>query len=240
MEPVPATLSIAFALTTALAIWLFYQPARPARRTRYVLGTWLLLQSALSLNGFYAAAPWALPPRLSLALAPPLVLLITACVTVSGRRYLDRLRLDQLTLLHSVRLPVELVLLGLFRHGLAPELLTFEGRNWDIVAGVSAPLLYYGVFRRHWLGTTGLRGWNVVCLGLLLNVVGNAILSVPSPFQQLAFEQPLVAVLYFPFLWLPACVVPLVLLAHVAAIRQLVRRPATNLVRTHRTNVHEQ
>jgi hypothetical protein len=46
--------------------------------------------------------------------------------------------------------------------------------------------------------------------------------SLPHfPFQQFAFDQPNIAVLYFPFIWLPSCVVPLVLLSHLAAIRQL-------------------
>jgi hypothetical protein len=61
----------------------------------------------------------------------------------------------------------------------------------------------------------------VICLGLLINIVSNAILSAPFPFQQFAFDQPNIAVLYFPFIWLPCCVVPLVLLSHLAAIRQL-------------------
>jgi hypothetical protein len=55
----------------------------------------------------------------------------------------------------------------------------------------------------------------------LLNIVINAVLSIPSPFQQFAFEQPNVAVLYFPFVWLPCCIVPIVLFAHLAAIKQL-------------------
>jgi hypothetical protein len=37
-----------------------------------------------------------------------------------------------------------------------------------------------------------------------------------------AFDQPNIAVLYFPFNWLPSCIVPLVLLSHLAAIRQLL------------------
>jgi hypothetical protein len=65
--------------------------------------------------------------------------------------------------------------------------------------------------------------WNFICLGLLFNIVINAILSVPTPFQKFGFDQPNVAVLYFPFTWLPACVVPLVLLSHLASIRILLQ-----------------
>ena len=40
-------------------------------------------------------------------------------------------------------------------------------------------------------------------LALLVNIVGNAILSAPFQFPQFAFDQPNHAVLYFPFIWLP-------------------------------------
>jgi hypothetical protein len=64
--------------------------------------------------------------------------------------------------------------------------------------------------------------WNILCLGLLINILANALLSAPFPFQQFAFDQPNIAILYFPFNLLPTFVVPLVLLAHLAAIRQLI------------------
>jgi hypothetical protein len=40
--------------------------------------------------------------------------------------------------------------------------------------------------------------------------------------QQIAFDQPNIGVMYFPFVWLPACIVPLVLLSHLASLYQLV------------------
>ncbi|HEX5025988.1 MAG TPA: hypothetical protein VFV68_11990, partial [Agriterribacter sp.] len=64
--------------------------------------------------------------------------------------------------------------------------------------------------------------WNFICLALLINIVVNAVLSAPFPFQQFAFDQPDIAVLYFPFNWLPAVVVPIVLLSHLATIRQII------------------
>jgi hypothetical protein len=64
--------------------------------------------------------------------------------------------------------------------------------------------------------------WNLICLALLANIVIRAVLSLPTDFQQFGFEQPNVAVLQFPYVWLPGLIVPLVLLAHLAAIRQIV------------------
>lgn len=220
MENVPASLGIGFGLVTGLVVWLFYVAAGRSGRTLGVLGIWLGLQGALALSGFYTVVGGR-PPRLLLLAGPPVVLLAALFATAGGRRYLDGLNLKMLTLLHVVRVPVELVLYGLFLHQAVPQLMTFEGRNWDVFSGLSAPLVYYLVFNRKIWSRRTLGLWNVLCLGLLLNVLVNGILSAPSILQQFAFTQPNRAILYFPFGWLPGCVVPIVLLSHLAALRQL-------------------
>lgn len=221
MQNVPAYLSISFIIIAFLAVAGFYRAANNARLTLGVLLLWLLLQGVVARSGFYAVTT-GFPPRLGLLLGPPMLLIIGLFLTGRGRRYLDGLRLETLTLLHAVRIPVELVLLGLFLHRAVPQQMTFEGRNFDILAGLTAPVVYYLVFRSKLLGNKALLGWNFICLGLLANIVITAVLSAPSPFQRLAFEQPNVAILHFPFAWLPSCVVPLVLLAHLTAIRRLL------------------
>lgn len=222
METLPASLGLFFSLATACTVGLFYLTARHSWRTLLVLLAWLLLQGAVGLSGFYTVTS-GLPPRFLLLVGPPVLLIAGLFGTAAGRRYLDALRPDLLTLLHVARIPVELVLFGLFLHRAVPQLMTFEGRNFDILAGLTAPVVYFLAFRRQRLGPQALLLWNVLSLGLLLNVVANAVLSAPSPFQRFAFEQPNVAILHFPFVWLPACVVPLVLLAHLAEMRRLLR-----------------
>ncbi len=103
--------------------------------------------------------------------------------------------------------------------------MTFEGRNFDILCGLTAPLVwYFGYVRKIWERGT-LIVWNIICLLLLANIVTIAVLAAPSPFQQLARDQPNIAVLHFPFVWLPCCIVPAVVLAHVVALRQLFKSP---------------
>ena len=108
--------------------------------------------------------------------------------------------------------------------------MTFEGRNLDILSGLTAPLIYYFGYVKKQLPKSVLLGWNILCLGLLINIVRLAILSAPFPFQTLAFDQPNIAILYFPFVWLPCCVVPLVLLSHLATIRKLLVPEKKNIV----------
>lgn len=221
MLPNTTLLGLVFGLTTGLAVWLFYLATHHSGRVLLVLLGWLLVQGAVGLSGFYTSSN-TLPPRLALLLGPPLLITAALLATAAGRRWLAGLRLEILTVLHMVRVPVELVLFGLFLQKAVPQLMTFEGRNVDILAGLTAPIVWYFAFHKKPLGRRGLLVWNVFGLVSLLNIVVNALLSAPTPLQRFAFEQPNVAILHFPFVWLPGCVVPLVLLAHLAAIRQLL------------------
>ncbi|MFY8109282.1 MAG: hypothetical protein ACOVO9_09830, partial [Bacteroidia bacterium] len=57
----------------------------------------------------------------------------------------------------------------------------------------------------------------------LANIVITAVLSAPTPFQVLSFEQANMGVFKFPFTLLPGLIVPLVLLSHLINIHKLRR-----------------
>ena len=221
-EP-PLYVGLVFTLTTLLTVWFFYRASKQSKTTDLVLAVWMIGQAVLAIGGFYQKTG-TIPPRFSLLVAPPLLLILVLFLTRWGRRFVDTLRLDWLTLLHVVRIPVEIVLFWLFVAKAVPQEMTFEGRNFDILSGLSAPVVYYFGFVKKRLSRPVLLVWNGLCLGLLLNVVATAVLAAPSPFQQIGFNQPNIAIQYFPFVWLPSVVVPLVLLAHLVAFRQLMKK----------------
>lgn len=221
METLPTYISLIFGLTTILTAALFYKATPKSKVSLLVLLIWLALQAFIGLSGFYQVTD-TIPPRFLLLVLPPIFLITALFLTSKGRQFIDSLDIKTLTVLHVVRVPVEIVLFWLFVHKAIPQLMTFEGRNFDILSGLTAPLIFYFGFVRKRVAKKSILLWNTVGLGLLLNIVVNAILSAPFPFQQFAFDQPNVAVLYFPFNWLPSCVVPLVLLSHLVAIRQLL------------------
>ena len=122
-----------------------------------------------------------------------------------------------------VRIPVELVLLWLYQYRAVPQLMTFTGSNFDILSGISAPVMYFLCFHDDRLIRPRLLlAWNILCLLLLLNVVVRGLLSAPFVFQAFAFDQPNIAVLYFPFVWLPSFIVMAVLFGHLFSIRQII------------------
>lgn len=221
MENVPLYVHFIFGCTVLLGFVLFYKASQYAKLFLFISVGWIIFQSGLSIAGFYETMN-SVPPRFPLLLLPPLLFLIICFNTSKGKSMLDHLDIKALTLFSVIRIPVEIVLFFLYEHQTIPQLMTFEGRNFDILSGITAPIMYYVCFMRQKNGKTILLIWNIVCLALLLNIVINAILSIPSSFQLFAFDQPNIAITYFPFVLLPSYLVPLVLLSHLVSIRQLV------------------
>ena len=143
-------------------------------------------------------------------------------ISKKGKNFITTLDSKALTLLHVVRIPVEIVLFWLFCEGKIPQIMTFEGRNFDILAGMSAPIIWHLGFNKKTIPKWLLIAWNFVCLALLFNIVFYAILSVPTTFQVFGLEQPNIAILYFPFIWLPSFIVPIVIFSHMVVIKKLL------------------
>ena len=226
MEKMPVFISIIFILTTLLTVYFFIRCCRFTKAGIILLSVWITGQAIISWSGFYLVTD-TIPPRLVALVLPPLILIVFFFANRQGRSLIGKLDSRKLTLLHIVRIPVELCLYGLYLHHFVPGLMTFAGRNFDILSGLTAPLIWYIGFVRKRISPSLLLVWNLICLGLLIHVVADAVLSAPFPFQHYAFDQPNVAILYFPFVWLPSVIVPIVLFAHLVVIRQLIRQIRT-------------
>ncbi|RKN78510.1 hypothetical protein [Ulvibacterium marinum] len=220
MAEISIFITIGFILTTIATIWLFFKASGNRRVVLFIL-LWSSIVGILGLNGFYQKLD-AVPPRFIFLLGPVLLFVLLLSMTKKGKKFMGSLDLKWLTLLHCIRVPVELVLYFVFLEGLVPELMTFEGYNFDILSGLTAPILYYLVFVKKKVGVNGLLLWNIICLGLLLNILTIAVLSAQTPIQKMAFDQPNIGVTYFPLVWLPTVVVPIVFLSHLASIAQIL------------------
>lgn len=235
IKGLPDFISWLFILTVIITALFFIAAAKRGNSVKSgylvaaVLGFWVLSQSFVSIMDFYTDTK-AMPPKLLFLVTPPYLLMLLLFITKSGRHFIDSLSLPLLTQLHVVRAFVEVILYWLFIYNLIPQLMTFEGRNFDILAGITAPLMAFMVFVRKSWGRNALLAWNIIGLMLVLNIMINGILSVPFPFQKFAFDQPNTAVLYFPFTLLPGFIVPIVIFAHLVAIRRLLN-PAYKLVK---------
>ena len=230
MESLPGYVSIVFIRTTLASVFFLRRAIRsaglhrlPAKILYFLLPLWIIFQGIISTGGFYQNTT-SLPPRIVAFGVFPALLLILSFFVFFRNGFIDRMPLKVLTMIHIIRIPVEIVLLWLFFGGQVPRIMTFEGYNFDILSGILAPIVYLIAFRGATVNRRLLIGYNILGMLLLANIVSIAILSLPSPLQVLAFDQPNLAVTYFPYVWLPTIVVPIVLFAHLASLWKLVVR----------------
>jgi hypothetical protein len=233
IDNLPLFVSLTFGLTTVATLLLFVWTIKNANDVQMqkkaipiFIGftVWLLIQSILTLKNIYNSDTSTFPPKIILfGILPTILTIILMFATSKGRQFMDSLPIKNLTYLHIVRIPVELVLYWLFLNNAIPELMTFEGRNFDILAGISAPIIAYFGFTKSKLNRQTILIWNIVCLGLLINIVFYALFSAPSPIQKFAFDQPNIAILHFPFSWLPTVIVPIVVFGHLVSIRHIFK-----------------
>ncbi len=230
MENIPAYVSVVFMITTFVTAGIFLSAVRAGGATGlitkllvFLTAFWLLFQYFAAAGGFYANTA-SLPPRLFVFGVLPALLLIGGLFVFSRSSLISTLSIAPLTLLHAVRIPVELTLSWLAAAGAVPALMTYHGTNFDILSGLTAPIAFFLATRKTLTAQRILTAWNVAALILLLNVVITAILCVPSPIQRFAFDRPNVAVLHAPYIWLPVFIVPVVLFCHLASLYQLLRR----------------
>jgi hypothetical protein len=234
IDNLPTYISLIFGLTTVATLLLFIWTIRNSnseltrkKATPIFIGLtiWLTIQAVLTLNNIYNSDTNSFPPKIILiGIFPAILAIILLFATSKGRQFIDSLPLKNLTYLNIVRIPVEIVLFWLFLNKAIPELMTFEGRNFDILAGITAPFIGYFGLSKQKISRKTILIWNLICLGLLTNIVVNAFFSTPSPLQKFAFEQPNIAILNFPFSWLPLFIVPVVLFGHLTSIRQLLKQ----------------
>ena len=227
MEGLPVYIPVVFILTTLFTVGVFlYAIVRAGIKSTAakLLGgftiLWLIIQAVLAINGFFQNFD-VTPPR-TFAFGPLPFFGLTIVYLIFFRKFIADLPLTVLTWIHVIRIPVEITLLLLFQHSLVPVEMTFEGRNFDILSGLSAPLIYYFAFRNGGTNRPLLIAWNVAALALLANIVTIAVLAFPSPFQMVGLAQPNVGVTYFPFVWLPSVIVPIVFFCHVASLWKLI------------------
>ena len=220
ISSLPIYISVFFiAIVLTVVIWFYF--ISKSRTFLILTINWTIIQSAIGYAGIYQDLNFFPPQLLILGVFPPVLFMLILFLSNKGKKFLRRFDIKALTYFHSIRMPVEIVLSLLFHYSMIPVYMTFEGFNFDIISGLTAPVVALIAFRKTSINRKLLLGWNVLALLLLANVVVISAMSAPFPFQKLAFNQPNIAILYFPFNLLPTVVVPLVFFGHLVALYRL-------------------
>lgn len=186
----------------------------------FVLFGWLLSLAFLANQGWFAHF-LKLPPRVMLPVAICFIGIGIMAFNKSVGRVLDEIPMALLIVPQVFRVVVEIVLWQLADAGKAPEQMSFEGLNYDIIAGATAPIAAFICFGQGRRLRKLAIAWNFIGLALLLNILVISVLSLPAIG---GFEAENRFIAYFPFIWLPGFVAPFALWLHVMSLRQLFRR----------------
>lgn len=218
---IPIALVLAFALGIYVASVRVGERAFAVRRAVVVIAG-----SAVWMAAWWAAAASGVLRQWD-ATPPPFAALVVAVLAMApliafgsyGRRMAHGIPLWALVAIQGFRLPLELAMHSMYVDGIMPQQMSYSGRNFDILTGVTA-LMIAPVLR-----TGGARQlavvWNVLGLGLLVNIVVVAVLSTPR-FAYFGPDRLNTFVTYPPFVWLPAVMVLAALAGHLLVARSLL------------------
>lgn len=187
--------------------------------TGAAVAAWLLLTGLLAARQFFTVP--AFPPRPMLTVPFALLVLILLSFSRHLKAVLRATPLHWLVFFQSFRILVELWFWQSYQTGVLPRLMTFEGANLDIISGLLAVAAGWLMLRQPAKAGAIALLFNIAGLLILLNTLVAAARSMPSPVQRYPFDERLLLVGAFPFIYLPAVLVVLALGGHLLSLRQL-------------------
>jgi len=197
--------------------------SRWSRNTVIALVIFLVLMGFLAFKGVLLNFDRFPPPIGIVVLFSSVITVILTIASKWGTRLAQGLSFQILIGFQAFRVIVELFLFQLQKYGIAPIQMTFEGRNWDILTGILALLLFL-VQSRMPLPKWILVAFNTLGLGLVLNVVIVGMVSLPTPFRIFMNEPANTFIAYLPFVWLPVFLVQIAIGGHILSFRKLMAK----------------
>jgi hypothetical protein len=193
-------------------------PKRFALPAAGILCAWFAFAAFCGLSGILAN-PALRPPGIVYVFLPTFALIAIMSRSRLGAEIAASVPVPLLVGLESMRIVVELFLDRLWHAGLLPKMMTFHGANFDILIGLSAPLVAVAYATRR-LNARWVFAWNVAGLAMLANIIVRNVLASPA-VHVYRTEVRSAVIGTFPYSLLPAFIVPLALIAHVVAMRAL-------------------
>jgi hypothetical protein len=222
-------LPVAVAVGASAIVWRAVGAAGFARRQTarlqitFALGAvgWLALTIWIAASGVLRQFDRRPPPIMFLMVA---MLALAAWLAFSwvGDVVVRHTSWVALVGLQAFRLPLELLMHHAYTEGVMPVQMSYSGRNFDIITGLTALALALTLLKRPvplWI----IGAWNVLGTLLLTNIIVIAVASMPL-FRSFGPDHLNVWVAEPPFVWLPAVLVLTALAGHLLIFRKLLVR----------------
>lgn len=207
---------VLFVALFVAVVALLWRPQRPAPLV--ALAGWLVYTGLLSGSGWLARVD--VRPPAFLLVAPGIVAwVLIAARTKAAKEIAGQAPLAAWIAVQVFRFPLELLLHALWKARLLPQMMTYEGANFDIVMGLSAPIVGYLALRGK-ISRKVMVLWNVIGIALVVHVAARGVLTTPA-IAALASDVPNHAIGMFPYTFIATFFVPAALVFHTLALRKL-------------------
>jgi hypothetical protein len=110
--------------------------------------------------------------------------------------------------------------------GYMPGVFAWPAGIGDLIVGVLAAVIAVAYARAPRVNSDLIMWWNILGVTDLIIAVATGIASSPSLIQVAAFDQPNELISMFPLVLVPAFLVPLWILLHIASLTKLRRAAA--------------
>lgn len=183
-----------------------------------ILAIWCATLTIVGMSGHLNIASTVVPWIVFLV---PVILLYLATLIPGSRNFMRGIRDEQLHHLHLWRVPFAFVLLWFYQAKITPLGLTFEGYNYDIIIGLTAPVIGSLAFSQKMLTKEIVLGWNA--LGIIFLLISTGLIFIELTTNQAA----LILFNSLPYLAIFGFLMPLSLFAHVLSVYRVLKGHVT-------------
>lgn len=186
----------------------------------YLTGIFTWLVYVITLSGLGALDGFDFPPKVPLLIVLPVFALIFFFTSRREMKEVIRTTPGPFSVyIQFFRVAVELLIYGAFITRVFPPSVTFEGTNFDILVGLSAPLAGY-LYDKNKLSKRGLLAWNIIALSILTVTVFTFVAAFYFTTQ--SADIALYKFVKLPYILLASVLLPIAVFYHIVSIKQLI------------------
>ena len=206
-----------------LAGWPASERKRAVWNSTLLLGAWFIAALVPSWLGFYDRPLFGLPTIQYGMIIPLIVAVMLFRGSATLIRVVEAIPQSWLVSVQVYRME-GVIFLVLYATGYLPGVFAWPAGAGDMLVGLLAPVVGLA-YARHYRSAAGwVRAWNLLGIADFVVAVTIGFLSTPGPLQKLSLDAPNKLITAFPLAMVPAFIIPLSILLHLASLTKVRQR----------------
>jgi hypothetical protein len=189
-----------------------------------VMGAWALYLPVLVATGVFVKKG-LFPAIPLLVILPAFIIIIWFHTAKKFRPVMQAYSASFTVYFQTFRIVVELLILGLFLKNVVPVQTTFEGNNFDVLSGLTAPIIGWLAFSKKAISKKAVVVWNICCCLILANIVFIFMSLGVKPeiwgYTQSPLDTNFATV---PYLYIASLYMPVAVFMHIMSFRKMLQK----------------